>query len=224
MYGRNASMLITVAAAGALAGNLIGLVVSPSILAAAVLWGLLIGAIVVGFQAPVWLLAVLAQRGERCTAAAALYGAVTFSPRFFTMGLLLGVGVGGLLLVSIYVPPLSLPALPALIFLGVRFSLAGPVIVREGGTPVQALIRSWRLVEGHWWRTFVIQLPVVVFVFILSTLAGEAAEAAEATMVAVLVNAATLGVSAPLIALVETALFEEYSNRRPPAVEEGQAE
>lgn len=224
LYGRNAPVLIAVALAGGLAGNLVSLLMTPSVLVVGLLWGLVIGALVIGLQSPVWVLAALARRGERCTTAAALYGLVTFSRRFFGMGLLLGIGVGGLLLLAVYVPLSSLFALPALIFVGIRLSLAGPVIVREGSTPAQALVRSWRLVEGHWLRTFVVQLPVVVFVFLLSTLAGEAAAAVEATIVAVLVNAAALGLSAPLIALVETALFEEYSAQLPPAVEPGSFE
>ncbi|MDE2838393.1 MAG: hypothetical protein OXL97_12950 [Chloroflexota bacterium] len=225
VYARNALMLIAVAAAGALAGNLIGLLVSPVTDARFDLVDLVIvvlfAGLAFGLLAPVWLLAMLALRQEPLTAVAVLYGFVTLSPRFFTLGLLLGTGVGALVLLSVYVELLSLPALAVLIFLGVRLSLVGPVIAQEGGTPLRALVRSWRLVEGHWWRTFVIQLPVGVFAFILSEFAGRVAGGADATIVVILVSAATLGVSAPLIALVETALYQEYSGQRPPAVEAG---
>ena len=71
MYGRNASMFITVAVAGALVGNLAGLLISPSGFVPALVWIQIIAALITGFQAPVWLLAVLARRGDPLTSAAA---------------------------------------------------------------------------------------------------------------------------------------------------------
>ena len=127
LYGRNASMFITVAVAGALAGNLAGLVMSPSAFVAALIWSQIIAALITGLQAPVWLFAVLARKGEPLTGGVALYGVVTLLPRFFSVGLVLGVGGGALLLISYYVPVLALPALPILIYFAVRFSLSGAV-------------------------------------------------------------------------------------------------
>lgn len=222
LYGRNASMFVTVGVAGALVGNLAGLLISPSGFVPALVWSQIIAALITGFQAPVWLLAVLARRGDPLTSAAALYGVVTLLPRFFSVGLVLGVGGGVLLLISYYVPALALPALPVLIYFAVRFSLSGPAIVLERRTPLQALVRSWRVVEGNWWRTFLIQLPVLLFAIILVAASGAASSTVESALLSAVVGAVALGVSAPLVALVETALFEEYSGRQPREI--GEAE
>ena len=221
LYGRNAFMFITVAVAGALAGNLAGLVMSPASVAA-LIWSQIIAALITGLQAPVWLLAVLARKGEPLTGGAALYGVVTLLPRFFSVGLVLGVGGGALLLISYYVPALALPALPVLIYFAVRFSLSGPAIVLERRTPLQALVRSWQVVEGNWWRTFLIQLPVLLFAIILVIV--SAALAGPNEVLSAVAGAVALGVSAPLVALVETALFEEYSGGQPREIEEGAEE
>ena len=221
LYGRNASMFITVAVAGALAGNLAGLVMSPSAFVAALIWSQIIAALITGLQAPVWLFAVLARKGEPLTGGVALYGVVTLLPRFFSVGLVLGVGGGALLLISYYVPVLALPALPILIYFAVRFSLSGPAIVLERRTPLQALVRSWQVVEGNWWRTFLIQLPVLLFAIILVAASGAASSVVESALLSAVAGAVALGVSAPLVALVETALFEEYSGRQLREIEEG---
>ena len=224
LYGRNAPLFIAVAIVGALAGGLVGLALSPSAFTAALLWSLFIASVVTGAQAPVWLMAVLARRGEPITSAAVLYGLVAFGPRFFALGLLFSAGSGAILLVAAYVPVLSLAALPVLVYLVVLFSLATPAIVQEHRTPVRALMRSWGLVQGIWWRTFLIQLPVVLFGIMLVAVGGTMGSRVDSVLVDVVVSAVALGVSAPLVALVETALFEEYSGRQPPAVEEGQEE
>ena len=224
LYGRNASMFITVGVAGALVGNLAGLLISPSGFVAALIWSQIIAALITGFQAPVWLFAVLARRGDPLTTATALYGVVTLLPRFFSVGLVLGVGGGILLLISYYLPAFALPALPILIYFAVRFSLSGPAIVLERRTPLQALVRSWKVVEGNWWRTFLIQLPVLLFAIILVAASGAASSPVESALLSAVVGAIALGVSAPLVALVETALFEEYSGGQPREIEEGQAE
>ncbi len=175
-------MFITVGIVGALVGNLAGLLLSPSGFVAALVWSQIIAALITGFQAPVWLFAVLARRGDPLTSGAALYGVVTLLPRFFSVGLVLGVGGGLLLLISYYFPAFALPALPILIYFAVRFSLSGPAIVLERRTPLQALIRSWQVVEGNWWRTFLVQLPVLLFAIILVAASGAASSAVESAL------------------------------------------
>lgn len=219
LYGRNAPILVAVAVAAAFVGNLIGLLSNPSNDIAFVLWNQLIAALIAGLQAPVWLLAKLVRRGEPLTSASVLYGLVAFAPRFFAVGLVLGMAGGGLLLIAISVPAFSLPALPVLIFFAIRFSLAGPALVLEGLTPLEALGRSWQAVEGHWWRTFLIQLPVLLFAVMLLWVSGALASSVDSTVLAAVTSALALGASAPLIALVETALFEEYSAGQPPSIE-----
>ena len=61
LYGRNASLFITIAIAAALAGNLVGLLLSPSLFLAALLWSQFTAALVTGLQAPVWMLSALAR-------------------------------------------------------------------------------------------------------------------------------------------------------------------
>ena len=79
--------------------------------------------------------------------------------------------------------------------------------------------------QGRWWRTFLIQLPVVLFGILLIVVGGAVASRVNSILVDVAMSAVALGVSAPLVALVETALFEEYSGQgAPSAVEEGQEE
>lgn len=221
-YGRNAPLLIAVAVAGAFVGDVIALVINPDEFVVALIWAQFIAALITALQAPVWLLSALARRGEPLTASAVLFGLVSLSPRFFVVGLVLGIGAGGLLVLAASFPVLSLPALPVLIYFAVRFSLAGPAIVLENRSPAQALIRSWQVVEGNWWRTFVIQLPVLMFALMLLFMAGAVGSRVDATVVAVALNALALGVGAPLVALVETALFEEYSKRQAHAIGEGE--
>jgi hypothetical protein len=43
---------------------------------------------------------------------------------------------------------------PPTVYVFVRLSLAVPVVVQEGLSPVQALRRSWNLVGGSWWWVF----------------------------------------------------------------------
>lgn len=220
LYGRHAPVFIVTAFVGGLTGSLVGLMVSPSTFPMALLWGLFISALTTGLQAPVWLLAAFARSNRPLNVGAIFYGVPALSPAFFSVGLILGMWSGGLLLLAVYVQALSLPALCFLVYAAVRFSLAGPALIFERHSPLQALMRSWWLVRGHWWRTFVVQLPVVVFTFILVFIGGEAAERAGAAIAGAVVGAIALGVSAPLVALVETALFEEYSGGQPREVEE----
>lgn len=84
-------------------------------------------------------------------------------------------------------PLLGLTALQALFFLGVflgilvfplailayvyayvRFQVMVPALMVEDLGPVQAVRRSWRLVQGYWWRTFGLQIILsILFTIIL---------------------------------------------------------
>ncbi len=48
----------------------------------------------------------------------------------------------------------SLLVLIPVVYVFVRYSLAIPVVMREGRKPIQAMRRSWALVAGAWWWTF----------------------------------------------------------------------
>ena len=51
----------------------------------------------------------------------------------------------------------------ALIFVILRLILVGPVIAVDGvGNPVTAMVRSWRLTQGNFWRMFGFMLLIVI--------------------------------------------------------------
>jgi hypothetical protein len=61
----------------------------------------------------------------------------------------------------------------AWVVLFVRFSLVGPILVKEGtANPVTALIRSWRLTAGNTWRLFAFFFLLVIATFVVTMLAS----------------------------------------------------
>ncbi|MFJ3171449.1 hypothetical protein ACIPJK_11805 [Streptomyces roseus] len=82
------------------------------------------------------------------------------------LGLTLLLGVGGILLVGVLIAPgIALgniavgllggfAALPLLLWLGIKFSLASPALMLEKSSVPTSLRRSSRLVQGSWWRIF----------------------------------------------------------------------
>ena len=68
---------------------------------------------------------------------------------------------------------LLIPAFILGAYIFIRLSLVAPAIMIENLGPRQALRRSWRLVEGYWWRTFGILLIVGILSIIVG--AGPAA-------------------------------------------------
>ena len=219
LYARHAPVLAGAAIAGALAGNLVGLLVTPSSFAGAVVWSLYIAALTTGFQAPVWLFAVFMHGREPLPETSVMYGLFALGPKFFTLGLIFGAAAGVLVLTAVQAQALFLPVFVVMIYCGVRFSLAGPAMILGRTNPLQGLRRSWQLVEGRWWRTFAIHIPIVLLTLVLSIIAARAAEEAGGSAVATaLISAVALGVSVPLVALVEMALYSEYSFVVPPAV------
>ncbi|HEX6934480.1 MAG TPA: glycerophosphoryl diester phosphodiesterase membrane domain-containing protein [Streptosporangiaceae bacterium] len=60
-----------------------------------------------------------------------------------------------------------LAALVVTIWVSIRLTLAVPAVVLEGAGPIDALKRSWQLVQGSWWRIFgVTLLAGIVVAFI----------------------------------------------------------
>ncbi|MFD7085691.1 hypothetical protein ACFYXV_12450 [Streptomyces sp. NPDC002181] len=82
------------------------------------------------------------------------------------LGLTLLLGIGGALLVGILIAPGiamgniavgllgGFVALPLLLWLGIKFSLASPALMLEKSSVATSLRRSSRLVQGSWWRIF----------------------------------------------------------------------
>jgi hypothetical protein len=57
---------------------------------------------------------------------------------------------------------LLIPGFAVLIYMLCRLSVAVPALIVENLGPVEAIRRSWRLVEGYWWRTFGLQVLLIV--------------------------------------------------------------
>jgi hypothetical protein len=69
------------------------------------------------------------------------------------------------------------------IWLGVMFSLAGPLLVLERLGPFASMGRSWRLVSGRWWATFGTLLLAVLLLFVVGIILGLVLGAAIALVV-----------------------------------------
>lgn len=104
------------------------------------------------------------------------------------------------------------------IFVAVRLIVAVPAVVIEGHRGLGALERSWRLVQGSWWRSLGTVLTVnvvgaiaaaIVFVVPASALAESADSEAIAFAGAVLGQVVTV----PLTAIAITLLFGDLRAR-----------
>ena len=219
LYGRDAPMFAGIGFVTALVGNLL-LLVPLQTPVLVFTWGLVVFAMVIGWQAPIWMMAFMARRGPLPEAklATIMVGVNEFMRKIFVVALVFGAGVGALLLIAVFAEMLTLPASIIFIYLATRLSLACPALVVERCMPMQAFVSSWRLVEGRWWRTFIVQLPVVLFAIFTAFIAQAVAVAAapQEELASALLGAIALGVSAPLFALVATALYEEYLVRPRP--------
>ena len=203
LYFRGAAPFIATATLGALAGNLFGLLANPASIVGALLWGQLTLAVVVGMtMAPTTYLVVVAHRGERPSTAAAIGGLVAFGPRFFAIGLIVGMATGLL--------TLSVVGIVLAIYLAVRATLAGPAVIVENQGISGSLIRSWRLIDGRWWRTLGVQLIVGIFGALLLVASLGVGWLTESVVAAALATAVAQGIAAPLFAAVELLMFEEY--------------
>jgi hypothetical protein len=66
-----------------------------------------------------------------------------------------------------------LAAFVAWLFLFVRLSLVGPILVKEGiANPIAALVRSWRLTAGNGWRLFAFFVLLVIATFVVTMIAS----------------------------------------------------
>ena len=210
LYARGAVPFIATAMVGALAANFLALLANPTSTALALLWGLPVAAATLGALAPTAYLVVLASRGERLTAGAALSGLIAFGPRFFASGLALGL-VAIAVAVSASFTAFASPLIVIVaVYALLRISLTGPAIILENRSVPSAMARSWRLIGGRWWRTFVIQFLVGVFSFILLYAAGGLGVLAGNVLVTIVATSLAQALATPLFAAVELLMFEEY--------------
>jgi hypothetical protein len=90
--------------------------------------------------------------------------------------LAIGVAVGIIVALGLLGGPLVilgvLVAIPVALFFGVRWAFVLQAVVIEGAGPIEALSRSWSLVQGNWWRVFGIMLVVSLILVGISLAAG----------------------------------------------------
>lgn len=67
---------------------------------------------------------------------------------------------------------ITIIGIPVAIWIYVRWRLFVPAMMSENLGPVQALGRSWQLVEGRWWRTCGILLLLTLLLLILGAIIG----------------------------------------------------
>ncbi len=183
------------------------------------------------------LLALLTDRRRPTVAEALKIGAVKVLPyiaAYLLVGLALGIAT--MLLISLAAAGgaewlaglVVLVALIAWIGLFVRFSLVGPVLVKDGiANPVAALGRSWTLTSGNAWRLFafyaLLFVAMIVVTIVISAVFGllfglfgtEAARAGD-SLVSSLVNAGW----ASLFLAVLSAVHDQFAGPSPSALSE----
>jgi len=109
--------------------------------------------------------------------------------------------------------PLILPA----VYLAVRWVFVPQAVMLDGARGADALRRSWRLVEGSWWRSFGVvllsnlaaALPGLLVIVPLEALA----KAADREAVSLVGTIVTDTITAPFVALVITLLFHDLRAR-----------
>ena len=158
-YARHALLFIGTATLGAFVGNLFGLLLTPTSTIPAILWGLVAGSVIITAQVPMVYIVIHTLSGEPVSGARALSAVAVYGPRFFTVGFIIG-------LVT-FLLALSGVGLVVAFYIVVRVSLFSPVVILENRNLVDALKRSWLLVQNRWWRTFAIQALMGAFAFLL---------------------------------------------------------
>ena len=116
----------------------------------------------------------------------------------------------------------SLVAAVPLTVLFVYWCLALPLIATENLAAVPALRRSWRLVNGHWWRVLAVVSVAGFIVFALESLASIAGMLLVAAtdgglgvrLAAVLLNASVATVTTPLFLAALLAMLKDLAPKR----------
>jgi len=110
--------------------------------------------------------------------------------------------LGYFLLIGLMV--LAFCLIPLWIWIWVGWLVVAPAMFVEGTGLIQAMGRSWRLVEGRWWRTFL----VVFLIFIIQYVARLALNAfialAQYLLVVVAPSALVLGISGATQVIVDS--------------------
>jgi len=103
------------------------------------------------------------------------------------------------------------------IYLAVRWVFVPQTVMLDGARGTEALRRSWRLVEGSWWRSFgvvllanvAVAVPTLLLIVPFEAL-GQAADRQVVSLAGTIVADI---VTAPFVALVITLLFHDLRAR-----------
>lgn len=168
---------------------------------------ILFQAVNIGVLSVVMWRAALLHRGETPSLTATLAMILVLGPRCFAGAMVLSLPLFVLLTTA---GPLALPAFGVVVFVWIRTSLYVPAIVLEDRSIAGALARSWRLVEGRWMRTLLLELMVVVPLFVLTVAIGVPL-AGSAIPIMVGVDALATGAFVPFLSVFGLLLFEDYA-------------
>ncbi|MBI4312655.1 MAG: zinc-ribbon domain-containing protein [Chloroflexi bacterium] len=103
--------------------------------------------------------------GQRVTVAGSYVGALNNGVSLLLNALAFFAAVFGALLLS-----LMIVGIPVLVFIVVAWFFYVQAVVIEGKGPLEAIVQSWRLVRGMWWRTFGVGLAFLLLVIALGFL------------------------------------------------------
>ena len=92
--------------------------------------------------------------------------------------------------------------LPLWIWIWVLWVAVLPVMFIENVGLIEAMSRSWQLVEGRWWRTFLILLLVFILVYVVQTALGAFIAGAQLLVEVILSSVATTWIFAAASILV----------------------
>ena len=155
-------------------------------------------------------------RGEAPSLTATLAMVRVLGPRCFAGAMALSLP---LFILLTTVGPLALPAFGMITFIWIRTSLYVPAVVLEDQSIAGAFVRSWRLIERRWMRTFLLELIVVVPIFVLTFAVGVPLAGAPVPVM-VGVDAVATGIFVPFLRVFGLLLFEDYARasagKKPP--------
>ena len=205
LYARAPILFILVSLLPAVLINIIGQVVIPNTdnLYLASFRVTVINSIIIGFHTSTFYLVVLASRQRKLQISSSVSALVAFGPKLFLLALI--TSAAALLLIP------TIFGIFIVIYVGVRRSLIRPFIVLENTMALQAVLESWKLIEGNWVRTFTVQFIVISFsviVFVLFSILMRSI--GENMWVTLLLQSLAQSLVAPLSASVEITLFNEY--------------
>lgn len=106
-----------------------------------------------------------------------LYTAIVFGPVAIALGIGLGVMTLSVIAGAILLALLMMASFVFMVLLSLRLQFMIPAFVVEGLRPIAALVRSWRLINGHvirvFWMMLVTSLIVGIIVSIISGVSGQ---------------------------------------------------